>query len=79
MKIVPTDKTLGARILDIDLSQPLSEQDYKAIEQALGRYGVVSFPKQQLTARQLRDFSEHFGKLEINVANMYHEPNLPEV
>ncbi|NGM86040.1 TauD/TfdA family dioxygenase [Parapusillimonas sp. SGNA-6] len=79
MKIVPTDKTLGARILEMDLSQPLSEEDYKTIEQALGRHGVISFPDQKLTARQLRDFSEHFGKLEINVANMYHEPDLPEV
>lgn len=79
MKIVPTDKTMGAQILDIDLSQPLSEPDYKAIEQALGRYGVISFPNQKLTPKQLRDFSEHFGKLEINVANMYHEPDLPEV
>src|SRR5690606_7985870 len=47
--------------------------------QALGRYGVVSFPNQQLSAKQLRDFSAHFGTLEINVANLFHDEQYPEV
>jgi taurine dioxygenase len=70
---------MGARIKDIDLAQPLSAENYRAIEQALGRYGVVSFPEQKLTPLQLRDFSSNFGKLEVNVANLYFEPQLPEV
>ncbi len=79
MDIIPLGTPLGARIEGIDLSQPLAAADYRAIEAALGRYGVVSFPRQQLSATQLRNFSANFGKLEINVANMYHEPDLPEV
>src|SRR5690606_11028302 len=70
---------LGASIHDIDLSKPLSQVNYKAIEQALGRYGVISFPGQTLTSRQLRDYAENFGQLEINVANMYHDADYPEV
>jgi len=70
---------MGATIHDIDLAQPLTDAQYREIEQTLGKYGVISFPTQQLNAKQLRDFSETFGKLEINVANLYHDPEFPEV
>jgi taurine dioxygenase len=39
----------------------------------------VRFPGQKLTGRQLADFSARFGELEINVANAYQEPGIPEV
>ncbi|CAB3904402.1 TauD/TfdA dioxygenase family protein [Achromobacter deleyi] len=79
MKIVAGAGSLGARILDIDLAQPLADADYRGIEAALGRHGVVSFPRQTLDAHHLKAFSERFGTLELNVANMYFEPGLPEV
>ena len=40
---------------------------------------MVRFPRQELTGRQLADFSARFGKLEINVANAFQEPGIPEV
>lgn len=79
MKIVAGAGSLGARILEIDLAQPLADADYRGIEAALGRHGVVSFPRQTLDAHHLKAFSERFGTLELNVANMYFEPGLPEV
>lgn len=79
MRIEPKGGALGATIHDVDLSRPLDADEFKQIEQALGKYGVVSFPNQQLTARQLRDYAENFGTLEINVANMYHDEEYPEV
>ena len=46
----------------------------------LGDHGVLRFPNQNLTARQLRDFSAQFGELEINVASgPYQAPGVPEV
>jgi len=79
MRIEPNGGGLGATIYDIDLSNPLTPDNYREIEQALGHYGVISFPAQQLTAKQLRDYAEQFGTLEINVANMFHDPDYPEV
>jgi taurine dioxygenase len=80
MMIVPSGKMLGARIEGIDLARPLEEREVEGIIQALGRYGVVSFPRQRLTAREHRDFAARFGELEINVASgAYQEPGLPEV
>ena len=79
MQVVPSGKTLGATVAGLDLAQALSDADFAAVRNALGAYGVLRFPKQNLTARQLVDFSARFGKLEINVANSYQEPGLPEV
>jgi taurine dioxygenase len=79
MNIVESGATLGARIEGIDLAAPLSPERYRAIEGALGRYGVVCFPRQQLDAAALKRFAEQFGTLEVNVANLYHEPDIPEV
>jgi taurine dioxygenase len=79
MQIIPSGATLGARVEGLDLSLPLDEQTYQQLLQALGQFGVLKYPKQELTAQQLRDFSSRFGELEINVANAYQAPGLPEV
>ena len=79
MKFVESGQLLGARVDDIDLSQTLSDEDFKQLEQALGKYSVLSYPKQTLTSLQLKSFSERFGRLEVNVANLYQDPDLPEV
>ena len=79
MKFIPSGQSLGARVDDLDLSKPLSDETFKTLEQALGKYGVLSYPQQTLTSLQLKQFSERFGRLEINVANLFQEPGLPEV
>ena len=61
MKIIPGDDLLGARIEEIDLSALIAPADQDAIVQALGRYGVVSFPGQTLEAADLKRFSSNFG------------------
>jgi taurine dioxygenase len=79
LRIIPSGATLGARIENLDLSQPLPDDVFEQLLQALGRHGVLSYPKQELTAAQLRAFSARFGRLEVNVAGAYQEPGLPEV
>jgi taurine dioxygenase len=79
LRVIPSGKTLGAVIEGMDLSRALTADEINDIRRALGEYGVLRFPKQQLTPRQLVDFSARFGKLEINVANSYQEPGLPQI
>ncbi len=79
MRIIPTGGTLGARVEGLDLAQRLDDQTLEALLQALGRHGVLKYPRQNLTAQQLRDFAARFGELEINVANAFQAPGLPEV
>ena len=79
MQFIPSGKSLGARVEGIDLAQPLPNENFQQLEQALGQYGVLSFPRQTLSSLQLKSFAERFGRLEVNVANAYQEPGLPEV
>jgi taurine dioxygenase len=77
--VTPTGRILGATIEGLDLSRSLSEHEFDGVLHALGQYAVIRFPGQQLNARALVDFSARFGELEINVANTYPEPGLPQV
>ncbi len=80
MHVTPSGKILGATVEGLDLSRPLESSQLKILLDALGQYGVLRFPRQQLTGRQLKDFSAQFGELEINVASgAYQEPGVPEV
>jgi taurine dioxygenase len=77
--IKPTGKILGATVEGLDVGQPIAKRDFDSVVDALGKYGVLRFPNQQLTAAQLKDFAARFGDLEINVANSFQEPGIPEV
>src|SRR6266581_8738298 len=80
MHVTPSGKILGATIEGLALSRPLQNNQLKILLDALGQYGVLRFPRQQLTGRQLKDFSAQLGELEINVASgAYQEPGVPEV
>jgi taurine dioxygenase len=79
MNVIPTGQTLGARIEGLDLSRPLPQPAFDEVVGALGQYSVIRFPNQALSGQQLKDFSAQFGALEVNVANAYQEPGIPEV
>jgi taurine dioxygenase len=80
MKVVPSGESLGARIEGLNLARPLAPEELDEVVQALGKYGVLRFPRQKLTGRELRDFSAQLGDLEVNVGSAgYQEPGVPEV
>jgi taurine dioxygenase len=79
MKITESGKILGASIDDLDLSVPFDDATFEDLKQALGRYGVLWYPRQELSAAEFKRFAERFGTLEVNVANSYQEPGIPEV
>jgi taurine dioxygenase len=77
--VIPNTDLLGASIEGLDLAVPLSQAEFDAVLQALARHAVIRFPRQKLSSRQLAGFSARFGELEINVANAFQEPDLPQV
>jgi taurine dioxygenase len=79
IEIVPSGNVLGATVEGLDLSRPLADDALERVTQALGEHGVLRFPQQRLDAKALRAFSARFGELEINVANAFQEPGIPEV
>ena len=78
MRVVP-NAGLGARLLDIDLGQPLDVVGFAALLAVLGEHGVLHVPGQDIDAAQLAALGSRFGTLEVNVANRYHAPGIPEV
>ncbi|RVT96166.1 TauD/TfdA family dioxygenase [Rhodovarius crocodyli] len=78
MRIEPNNG-LSARVLDVDLRNPLSEADFQTMLAALGRHGVLHIPGQDIDATMLSELGARFGTLEENVANSFHAPGHPEV
>jgi taurine dioxygenase len=80
LKVTGSGQALGATIEGLDLARPLTDDAFGLVLDALGQYSVIRFPRQQLSARELADFSARFGKLETNVASThFQEPGVPEV
>ena len=79
MRIIPNNSGPGARVEDIDLRAALSAEDFRTILRALGNYGVLCFPGQDLNATQLAAYAGRFGQLEVNVANLFHAEGHPEI
>lgn len=66
IKIIPNQLTIGAEINGLDLSRPLSDNDFNSIYQALLQYKVIYFRDQKISAEQQIEFAKKFGELEIN-------------
>jgi taurine dioxygenase len=80
LRTTPSGGTLGARVEGLDLREPLSAADFGAVLAALGRYGVLCFPRQELEPAALKAFAGRFGSLEVNVAvGPFCAPGHPEV
>src|SRR4051812_50221811 len=79
MKIIPTGEALGAKIEGLDLARPLEKRELDGVLAALGKHGVIRFPRETLTGRQLADFNAQLGDLEINIGSKgYQDAGVPE-
>ena len=79
MRITPNNAGVGARVEAIDLAAPLLPEAFRTLLRALGQYGVLCFPGQDLDADGLARYASRFGQLEVNVANLFHAPGHPEI
>ena len=57
---------LGAEVTGVDLSQPLDEATVKAIAEAHATHEVLVFPRQRISAEDLKRFGRHFGELTVH-------------
>jgi taurine dioxygenase len=72
--VVPTGAPLGADIVGVDLSQPLSDETFAAIHAAWMQHLVLRFRGQTLTKEQMLDFSRRFGELDKAPINIRGTP-----
>lgn len=75
----PFAAALGAEVLDLDLSRPLSEPHFAQLRQAFAKHHVLVFRKQNITPQQHIDFSRRFGPLQIHVLKQFQLPGHPEI
>jgi taurine dioxygenase len=61
-----TSPSIGAEILGVDLSQPLSGDEAAEIRAAFNEHGVIFFRDQVLTPQQHIAFAELFAPININ-------------
>ncbi len=77
--IRPFDGPLGAEVIGLDLSQPLSAEDFARIHRAHLDYHVLVFREQRITPAQQVAFSKRFGPLQIHVLHQFGLAGYPEV
>jgi alpha-ketoglutarate-dependent taurine dioxygenase len=63
LDIAPLSGTIGAKIRNVDLHQPLDSSTVAAIRQALLDYKVIFLPGQHLSPAEHKEFATHFGEI----------------
>jgi taurine dioxygenase len=70
---------IGAEIGGVDLSRPLTDEQFGAVHDALMEHQVIFFRDQNLTPAQQKAFGQRFGPLHVHPASANHPEGHPEV
>jgi taurine dioxygenase len=68
----PLSPGFGAEALDVDLSRPLSDAGFRALEQAFYANQVLAIRAQQLSAAQFVAFARRIGPPQPHVIDQFH-------
>ncbi len=63
----PVTDSFAAEIGDVDLSNPLSAEDWRIIEDAYNTYSVLIFPDQRLAHDDHVGFARRFGEIDMSM------------
>ena len=69
ISVEPLTPTIGAEISNVDLREPLEDQTFSEIRQALLAHGVIFFRDQSIGHEQHVAFGKRFGGLHIHPAS----------
>jgi taurine dioxygenase len=70
---------LGAEVLGLDLSRPLSDADFDRLQRAHWQHHVLVFRDQHITPAQQVAFSRRWGPLQIHVLRQFQLTGHPEI
>jgi taurine dioxygenase len=70
---------IGAEIFNVDLSRPLSDEQFREVHAALMEHLVIFFRDQTLSPERQKEVAARFGKLHIHPATPSVLPDHPEV
>jgi len=65
ISISPITESFAAEVADLDLNQPLGDEEFALIEEAFDKYSVLVFCGQELSDQSQIDFSARFGPLNL--------------
>ena len=78
MKLINSLKSLGGEIVDLDISNKLTQDQINFINQSWDERLVLVFKKQNLDDHKLINFSKYFGELDPPGPNPYGITFIPE-
>jgi alpha-ketoglutarate-dependent 2,4-dichlorophenoxyacetate dioxygenase len=71
LQLKPLHPVFAAEASGLDITQPLSADDVKAINAGMNRYAVLVFRGQPLSMQQQIDFAGSFGPLDIGLSRVF--------
>lgn len=77
--VTPSGAALGARIDNLDLSRPLTDEEFAIFEEAFHAHGVVAISGEPYDDDSLVRFGRRLGELEINVVKSIQLERIPNV
>lgn len=77
--IRPVDGALGAEVIGLDLSRPLSDDEFAVLHRAHLDHHLLIFRDMRITPTQQVAFSRRFGSLQIHVLRQFQLPSDPEI
>lgn len=66
LSITPLGPYIGAQVSGVDITRPLSDNQFEQLYHAVLRHQVVFLREQNITPRQQRDLALRFGDLHIH-------------
>ena len=66
IRVSPITASIGAEIEGVNLAEPLSEETFNALHDALMDHQVIFFRDQEMTLEQHKDLGRRFGELHVH-------------
>jgi taurine dioxygenase len=79
VKVKAISPVLGARVNGVDLSKPLDDAAFAALESALHEHAFIVIPGQQLDAARFAAFGRRWGRPEPHVIDTFHHRENPNI
>ncbi len=68
IRVTPLTAAIGAEVEGVDLAEPLSDDTFRVLHDALMAHYVIFFRDQEMTLDQHKDLGRRFGDLHIHPA-----------
>lgn len=79
IEVVPSGDALGAEVRGVDLSRPLNDETFDALEAAFNEHSVICIRDQDLEPRTFIDYAGRYGEPQNLYLDNYAMPGFPEI